>query len=113
MGDVIKKCTPAIEELNTELLKYEKQITNRVYGSFTSKHCPRSIFQHLTSGSSAPMYLNVDEFTFIVNYNMSHTGKDGAEVCSHKLKCISILANCQVEDLKETSTFGCHIEGKS
>ena len=75
--------------------------------------------------------LNVDKFTF-VNYNISYTGKDGAEVYSLNLfnwsrgqwawalrqfamtwylqvslniKFLSILANCQVEDLKENDNF--------
>ena len=37
--------------------------------------------------------------------NVSHTGKDGADAYNYKLKCLSILANCEIEDLKANINF--------
>ena len=37
--------------------------------------------------------------------NLSHSGDDGAAAYNHKLKCLSILADCSVEDLKSHIDF--------
>ena len=37
--------------------------------------------------------------------NISHTGKDGADAYKHKLKCLSILAKCGIEDIKANTDF--------
>ena len=37
--------------------------------------------------------------------NFSHSGEDGAAAYNHKLKCLSILAGCSVEDLKSQIDF--------
>ena len=37
--------------------------------------------------------------------NISHTGKDGADAYKHKLKCLSILAKCGIQDIKAIIDF--------
>ena len=37
--------------------------------------------------------------------NVSHTGKDGEDGYSFQLKCLSILANCEIKDLKANIDF--------
>ena len=57
---------------------------------------------HITmKGNSQP------KKTFTTGYieNLSHSGDDGAAAYNHKLKCLSILADCSVEDLKGQIDF--------
>ena len=37
--------------------------------------------------------------------NISHTGKDGTDAYKHKLKCLLILVECGIQDIKAIMDF--------